>query len=267
MARCPARRSADENKPAGHVQGQRRQAGRGCRVRRGADLRGRLPTRRQARGRRRRRRRRPADRPRDRARSSSNSRPPPITGPRTARPPIVRPWPAARPSRCRDRSLPEGAKVVSLDVAAASDRTDRPLRLRPVAGHRQARLGRDARRHPDGDRDLLDRGIVEVTPTRAVCSRRPTARRQLRVALGGQTVDGAGHAWRAWQRRSARFRPRRGAGALEARLQRGHLPRLGPGQERLQTLPPRLRPDLRRPGPDRRPGRPACQSWPRPTTA
>ena len=50
-----------------------------------------------------------------------------------------------------------------------------------------------------------------------------------------------------------RLRPRRQPGPLAARLQRGDLPRLGPGQERLQALAPRLRPALRRPGADRRP--------------
>ena len=56
-----------------------------------------------------------------------------------------------------------------------------------------------------------------------------------------------------------RLRPRRRAGALAAGLQRRDLPRLGPGQERLQALAPRLRPDLRRPRPDRRPRRAAGQ--------
>ncbi len=48
-------------------------------------------------------------------------------------------------------------------------------------------------------------------------------------------------------------------GALAAGLQRRDLPRLGPGEERLQALAARLRPDLRRPGADRRPRRAARQ--------
>ena len=48
-----------------------------------------------------------------------------------------------------------------------------------------------------------------------------------------------------------RLRARRRAGAVAAGLQRGDLPRLGPGEERLQALAPRLRPDLRRAGVDR----------------
>ena len=39
----------------------------------------------------------------------------------------------------------------------------------------------------------------------------------------------------------------------------GHLPRLSPGQDRLQALPAGLRPALRRPRPDRRPRLPPRQ--------
>ena len=76
---------------------------------------------------------------------------------------------------------------------------------------------------------------------------------------GGQVRRGAGDRAGRADRAQGRLRPRRRPGTVAARLQLGDLPRLGPGQERLQALAPRLRPDLRRPRLDRRPGGTARQ--------
>ena len=118
--------------------------------------------------------------------------------------------------------------------------------------------------------DLIDvTRMVEVKPLggdrrghagRAWSGPSPTARRRSSLSLGGPEGRGPRGRRRASNDRAAgRLRPRRQPGPVPARLQPGDLPRLGPGQERVQALAPRLRPDLRRPGPDRRPGRPPGQ--------
>ena len=81
---------------------------------------------------------------------------------------------------------------------------------------------------------------------------RPKVRRQGDAhAEPGRQVGGvAGGRTRIGHTGTCRLRSRRGPGALAPGLQRGNLSRIGAGEEWIQTLAPRLRSTVRRPGPD-----------------
>ncbi len=175
-----------------------------------------------------------------------------------------RPQAGREPSR--PKCSPKGATLAAPGGPAQGDPADQSVRLRPAPGHRQARLGRDDRRDPDGRAVALRRRSPR-SPARVWCGPWPTARRRLALRLAGKSAEVPVTVLGVNTPARGRLRPRRRPGALAAGLQRGDLPRLGPGQERLQALAPRLRPDLRRPRPDRRPRRRGTSTWPRPTTA
>ena len=139
----------------------------------------------------------------------------------------------------RDRDAAAGYEPRVAGGSAAGDPADQPVRVRPAPGHRQAGVGRDDRRDPDG-RALASRPRSPRFRGRGYSGPRRTARGPWSLRLAGKTASvpvtvlGLEHAG------ARRLRARRGAGAVAAGLQRGHLPRLGPGQERLQALAPRL---------------------------
>ena len=154
-------------------------------------------------------------------------------------------------------TLPKGATLVALEVQPGAIRlTNRFAYVQLlVTGKLATGETIDVTRMVE---PKLSADIAEVSRSGLV---RPKAdgKATLTLALGRQdgrrpvTVLGLNDAG------PRRLRPRRQPGPLAARLQRGDLPRLGAGQERLQALAPRLRPALRRPGPDRRPGLAARQ--------
>ena len=252
-------RRARQISQGGRQADRQRQGSAGGHLRRG------VPSRRQGPGRRRRRRHGAADQPRDRLAGQGVR-----AGDGQDR--VGRSERAGHGRRAqaggsgRDRGAAQGCKPGVARGSAQGDPPEQSVRLRPASGHRQAGLGRDDRRDPDGRAVAVggDRRGVALGAG-AAQGRRQGGRWPLRLA--GKTADGAGDRAGAEYAGAGRLRARRRAGAVAAGLQRGDLPRLGPGQERLQALAPRLRPDLRRAGPDRRPGRAAHQPRPRPTTA
>ena len=167
----------------------------------------------------------------------------------------------------RDRDAAQGGRRSRRSRSSPTAiQLDQPVRLRPAARHRPARLGRDDRRDPDG-RARSSRPTSPRSRDRAWSGPWPTARRRSRSRSPGKSVEVPVTVSGVNAPVHGRLRPRRQPGPLAARLQRRHLPRLGPGQERLQALAPRLRPDLRRPRPDRRPRGSRASTSPRPTTA
>ena len=155
---------------------------------------------------------------------------------------------------------PGGPKLVGIEAAAGDDRFAQSFRISPTCDHRHARVG-------GGQVDVTPLGhareagsILSMFPSTAWFARRPMARANCDSRCAGQSVASPGDGQRFRGRLSRQLRPRRDADHFENRLQRRHLPRLGPRQERLQALAARLRSIRRSSGPDRRSGRPAIQS-------
>ena len=143
------------------------------------------------------------------------------------------------------------------DRRTVLDQARAPLRLRPGPRDRPAGVGRPDRRDPDGriqisrrDRRGQSRGAGPAVGQRPGDARAVDRRAEGRSLAERRRDERPGQ---------GRLRPRRQPRPVPAGLQRGDLPRLGAGQERLQALAPGLRPDLRRPGLHRRPGRPPGQ--------
>ena len=133
-------------------------------------------------------------------------------------------------------------------------------RKRPITCNCSARPSRPAapdRRHADHQwkvegavGQISPRGTLHAAPERPGTHRRRT---------GGPPRGNPGRSRRGPRRLRAQLPPRRRARALARGLQRRHVPRRGQGQERLQALAARLRPDRRSSRPDRRPCRAADQ--------
>ena len=130
------------------------------------------------------------------------------------------------------------------------DRVETPLRLSADAAYRSDGRGRTSRCDSDGD----DRagGQLRYDHRRDWFVRPPTAKGRLKCSIAGQSVaipvKVSGFAATV----RSQFRPRRDAGDVKNGLQRGHVSRVGQGQERLQALAPRLRSGVRSPRADRR---------------
>ncbi len=154
-------------------------------------------------------------------------------------------------------TLPKGASLASLEVQPKEIRLSNRFAYVQllVTGKLASGETIDVTRMVEPS---LSAEIAEVSRSGLV---RPKAdgKGTLALRLAGKTADRAGDGAGAEHAGARRLRARRRAGAVAAGLQRGDLPRLGPGEERLQALAPRLRPDLRRAGADRRPGRAARQ--------
>ncbi|MEJ7638521.1 MAG: c-type cytochrome domain-containing protein [Singulisphaera sp.] len=147
-------------------------------------------------------------------------------------------------------TLPAGETLAAGGPAGLGP-VEHPVRLRAVDRHRPARLGGCGRRDPHGRGAALRRrrrGLA-VRPRPAQGRRRGGARAGARRQDRGRS----GHRLGGEVAGPRRFRARRRPRALEARLQFRDVSRLGAGAERVQAEPPRLRPDLRRPGAGRRP--------------
>ena len=190
---------------------------------------------------------------------------------RRSRPPRSPRTPRSRPSRPSRRRavetevLPKGASLAALEVQPKEIRLTNRFAYAQllVTGKLASGETIDVTRMVEPS---LSAAIAEVSRSGLV---RPRAdgKATLTLRLAGKTAEVPVTVLGVNTPRPGRLRPRRRAGALAARLQLGDLPRLGPGQERLQALAPRLRPDLRRARPDRRPGRRGTSTSPRPTTA
>ena len=103
-------------------------------------------------------------------------------------------WPSQSQAAPKEK-LPEGAKIVSLEVQPPADRAGEQVRLRAGAGHGQAGQRRPGRRDARWSSRPCRSDLAEVSPTGVV---RPKADGdgQITFAVGGQSHRRAGEGHR-----------------------------------------------------------------------